>query len=60
MRHDQRGERNPNRKLSEQQGRQIREHRAQGVPINWIARQFNTTKSRISLICSRKSWKHLS
>lgn len=54
------GKSNPNAKLINDDIREIRQLREQGVSIARIAEMYNVSKSTISLISRRLSWKHVS
>jgi hypothetical protein len=53
------GEANPAHKLTEQNVRDIRVARQQGVPIAELVAAYGVVKSAISNIATGKSWKHV-
>jgi hypothetical protein len=53
------GERMHTSKLTESQVIQIREARVRGEILSEIARRFGIDQSNVSMICRRKTWRHL-
>lgn len=54
-----RRERAPRRKLTVAQVREIRAHRADGVPVIALAAQYGVTPSNVSQIVHRRTWRHV-
>ena len=54
------GERHANAKLTEADVCEIRRLRVGGWLLREIAQEFGIAESNVSMICSRKSWRHLS
>jgi len=55
----QKGEKNPNSKLSEQDIITIRNRKKEGVTHQELADEYNVTKTTISQIVNRKLWAHI-
>lgn len=53
------GERHGSAKLTEQDVRDIRVLRGQGIGVRELARRYNVSHGTITLIASRKTWKHV-
>jgi DNA invertase Pin-like site-specific DNA recombinase len=54
-----RGERHNQAKMTEEQVREIRRLRADGMKLASIARRFGITTGTASDIANRKTWRHL-
>lgn len=55
----QKGAKNPNSKLSEDDVRKIRARKKEGVTHDELAKDFGVTKTTISMIYNRKLWSHI-
>ena len=55
----QKGQKNPNSKLTEDDVVSIREKKDQGATHQELADEYNVTKTTISQIVNRKLWKHV-
>jgi hypothetical protein len=53
------GETNGHAKLTEAEVRTIRALRARGVPIREVASRYSVTQSTISVVASRRTWRHV-
>lgn len=57
---EQRGEKNPNAKLTECEAREIKRRYANGERPVDLAREYNVSVSTVYRACSGETWKHLS
>jgi DNA-binding XRE family transcriptional regulator len=55
----QKGAKNPNSKLSEEDVRKIRSRKKDGATHDELAKEFGVTKTTISMIHNRKLWSHI-
>ena len=55
----QKGEKNPNSKLSERDVLDIRKSKEEGITHQELADKYKVTKTTISQIVNRKLWQHL-
>ena len=56
---EQKGADNPNAKLSEEDVREIRRKKEEGITHEELAKEYGVTKTTISQIYNRKLWSHI-